>query len=692
MRSLLLSVVEAATLTGAAVRTVRLHAASGRYAATRMPGMGGSEYRIDLDSLPAEAQARYWRERIKAPTAAEERARLEALNLDEQTARLVAREAGIQRREERAEALPLNADEWRARRERWEALPQSMREEAERRAQAVRRLDALLKDGRPKMAAFAAAAAECSESTSTLRRWQQKTRNQHPADWPLMLVPDYACKGAPEADLHPAAWAYIKTEWLVQSKPTLTAVCRRAQREGNRRGWGALPSIKTIKRRIDREIPQTEMVLLREGPTALERMYPAQQRDYSTLAVHALWCSDGRKADLFVTCPEGGKPYRPILMVWIDVRTRKPLGWSVGKTENVPLVRASLRDAMTRSQAVPREFLLDNGRAYASKEITGGQPNRYRFKIKDDDMQGVATLLGIGVVWATPHHGQSKPIESFWRTLSETDKRAEFAGAYCGNSPDAKPEEFDAKKAVPLARYLAAVKEDLAAYMERSHRGDSMNGASPEEVYDTLMSAAVVRRPTAEQLRFCLLAAENKMLHALDRSITLFGGCRYWSEALHKLPSRGPYTVRYDADDAATPVALYDGDRFLCEVPLIDKAGFRDQQAARDHQRAQRAFYKTQKDGASALLAQAQAARWIDGGSLTPITPQAGEAPGVSAKVPELVALKRNGPKRKPDHQAAEDGATAARLADPYREAKARRAREEAEEQEAWGRRAAGAR
>ena len=324
-----------------------------------------------------------------------------------------------------------------------------------------------------------------------------------------------------------------------------------------------------------------------------------QQRDYSTLAVHDLWVSDGRKADVFVAFPDG-EVRRPILMAWMDARTRKVLGWAVGKTENTPLVRKSLRDAMTRSRALPREVLIDNGRAYARKEITGGQPNRYRFKVNEGEVLGAVTMLNIEVVWATPGHGQSKPIESFWRTLGETDRRAEFAGAYCGNDPLDKPEEFDPKKAVPLALYLAAVKEDLDAYLERGHRGDSMNGESPGAVYDRLMAAAVVRTPTAEQLRLCLQAAENKTLDADSHSVTILGN-RYWCEALAKLTSRGPYTVRYDADDASQPVAIYDGERFICEAPIFVKAGFRDQEAAKTHLRARNAFKK-------ALNAQARAA------------------------------------------------------------------------------------
>lgn len=682
--AVLLSVAEVAPLNGAAIRTVRLHAAEGRYAVERVGGNGGEQYRINLDSLSEAAQARYWQRHIKAPTPAETRARLEALNLDEQLARQVAREAGIRRRDDPIEQLPLTADERSARRERFEALPMSLRAEAQRRSRALQQLAALRLADRPKMECFAEVATEFAESTSTIRRWHKRVRNQERADWLLLLAPEYTCTGAPEVELHPEAWAYIRAEWLVQSQPTLTAVCRRAAREGKRRGWGVLPSIKTIKRRIDK-IDNRTVVLMREGVEALAKLYPAQQRDYSTLGVHDLWVSDGRKADLFVRFPDG-EVGRPILMFWLDVRTRKALGWAVGKTENTPLVRASMRDAMTRSKALPREVLLDNGRAYASKEISGGQPNRYRFKVNDDDMLGVATLLNVNVVWATPGHGQSKPIESFWRTICETERRAEFAGAYCGNDPLAKPEEFDQRKAVPLSAYLAAVSEDIEAYLERGHRGDSMDGRSPVEVYDELMRSAVVRTPTSEQIRLCMLAAENKMLDA-DHGVTIMGN-RYWSEALAKLATRGPYTVRYDADRAETPVAVYDGDRFICEAPIFVKSGFRDQEAAKTHNRARNAFKKATKVQAKALAAQADAASWNPANSPTPIAPDACAAPSMPAKVAELVVTGRRSARPALPAPAAGDYAQASQLGAAIRK---RRAQEQADA-EPKERRAAGAR
>lgn len=678
----------AAELLGASERTVRREIRAGAYRGELHTGNGGSQYFVDLQSLPPEAQARYWFDQVKQQPASDRRAHLERLNLEESIEREVARAAGIKRRPEVIEPLPATHAEWEQKRAAFEALPRSMKEEAWRRSRALDQLQVLMIAGRPKMECFATVATDAEESTATIRRWHKRVRNQEQCDWHLFLAADYSRGGVPKAEIHPEAWKYVQREWLVQSKPTITAVVRRAVREARRQGWGTLPSIKTFKRRIEEEVPNTTVVFMREGDKALEALYPAQERDYSNVPVNSIWVSDGHKADLFVRFADGEKPARPILMFWNDIRTRKVLGWAVSKTENVPLVRASLLNAMTRSNAAPREFLLDNGRAYASKEITGGQPTRRRFKIKEDEMNGLATMLSIKVIWATPGHGQAKPIESFWRTITATARRGEFAGAYCGNKPDAKPEEFDAKnRAVPLAAYLAAVAEDIEAYNEREHRGDSMDGHSPNELYAELMLTTPVRTPTAKQIHLCMQAAENKSLDH-DHGVTINGN-RYWCEALAKLPTRGPFTFRYDPDNASAPVAVYDGELLIAEAPIYARTGFRDQEAAKSHGRARNQFKKAAKAQATALADQAKAASWEPTRSPTPIAPQAGEAPAPAAKVAELVRVRKGQPRVvTPDAPLVD-----ADLADFERDRDEALRRDRAKRsEEPWPRRSAGAR
>ena len=44
---------------------------------------------------------------------------------------------------------------------------------------------------------------------------------------------------------------------------------------------------------------------------------------------------------------------------------------------------------------IPELITLDNGRAFASKWITGGARSRYRYRVRDEDPQGLLTTLGI---------------------------------------------------------------------------------------------------------------------------------------------------------------------------------------------------------------------------------------------------------------------------------------------------------
>lgn len=332
---------------------------------------------------------------------------------------------------------------------------------------------------------------------------------------------------------------------------------------------------------------------MREGEKALAQCYPAQKRDYTTLSLHDIWCADGHKADVFVK-DEAGDIFRPMVMAWMEVRSRVILGFAVAKSETADLVRRALHQAITHSKAVPREALMDNGRGFASKENTGGVPNRYRFKVNENDILGTLPLLGVGAIWAMPGHGQAKPIESFWRNLTEMAKRSEFEKAYCGNNPDAKPENFDKQKAVPLAEFKRVLSETIADYHAREHRGDGIDGKSPQQVYEELAKVTCIRQPTASQIRICLMTAQAKRLNSLDGSIEIDGN-RYWSADVSGLGRGMTYTVRQNPEDAREPVYLYLDDRFICEVPLVGNVGFRNKEEAKEHARRKRTYMNSVK-------------------------------------------------------------------------------------------------
>jgi hypothetical protein len=149
------------------------------------------------------------------------------------------------------------------------------------------------------------------------------------------------------------------------------------------------------------------------------------------------------------------------------VRSSKLLAWRVCETESahhVRLVFASLFEGW----GIPVHCVLDNGRGFASKWITGGTANRFRFKVKDSDPVWLLTGLGVKVHWALPFHGQSKPIERAWMDLTDTISRHPFvAGAYTGRSPMHKPANYGSK-AVPWDDFVGHVAREIAHHNARS--------------------------------------------------------------------------------------------------------------------------------------------------------------------------------------------------------------------------------
>lgn len=353
------------------------------------------------------------------------------------------------------------------------------------------------------------------------------------------LLPDKKGK-PPAAEFSPAAMAWIKLEWGCTSKPDLADVYQRCMELAPGQGW-IVPSRQTVQRRIN-ALPMWWKVLTRDGQKALADMYPAQERDYSELQSHDLWSSDGHKMDMWCK-GEDGKPYRPIIVVWYDQATRYVLGWAVSKVENSMVIRLALRNAIVNSKAIPKKALLDNGRGYTSKLLTGGTPNRYRFTVREEDPHGILTQMGVDIGWATPGHGQSKPIERFWGSFTAIAKMRQFAGAYCGNNPTNRPEECDPAKAVPEALVFAEIEKFMERYNNRVHRGHGMNGLSPRAQMDARLQNTPIRQPTEAQIRGLLLAAEAVKLAKQNpkvRKPSLFGTMR---EALSA--TAGPSNCRH---------------------------------------------------------------------------------------------------------------------------------------------------
>jgi len=455
-------------------------------------------------------------------------------------------------------------------------------------------------------------ASKYGVSKPTLWRYRNTVKNHPRTHWLPLLSPRYK-GGRPQAEFTEAAYEYIRGRSLNTSGTPLTVLIQEARDLATVNGW-IIPSDDVIRERLKKE-PKWVDTMGRQGPKALERSYPAIQKNYETLALHELWESDGRKADVFCVWPDGTIA-RPFIIVWREVRSRLVLGVKGFLNPSAAGVLSAFGMAMERAQTAPDFAKIDNGREYAAKSVTGGQGNRYRFKVVPGEQPGIMTMVGTTAEWSPPGRGQDKPIESFWRFVADRcDKAPEFEGAYCGRNPVEKPESFDRKKAIPLAAY----QQKLAAVLEffnnrHRHTGSGMNGRTPIEVY-TELSAQTVRKPVSPaHIRLCMMGVANIKPDKDDASYTLkmpgYGTCRYWSEKIAGLPletlSR-KHAVYYDLDNPSAPVSIYDGHNWLADAPQFEGLPFRNAgEGAANHVKAKNALMQPQKRAIAQMKAMAQ--------------------------------------------------------------------------------------
>lgn len=475
---------------------------------------------------------------------------------------------------------------------RWfEGLSAKKKAEAARRLEAINAVEALVQAGVGKTVAAQEVARTANVALSGLFRWQQAIYGVERADRLPHLAPKHAGR-ASEVTVPTEALDALKADYLRPEQPCFTDCHRRLVSLAAANGW-TLPSRTTLARFID-ALPPEVVVLARQGREALERMYPAQARDHAVFHAMQAVNADGHKWDVFVRWPDGTVG-RPVMVAFQDLYSGLILSWRIDRTEHKNAVRLAFGD-MVEAYGIPEHCYLDNGRGFAAKWFTGGAPTRFRFKVRDEDPDGTLKLLGVQVHWATPYHGQSKPIERAFRDFAQgAAKHPNFAGAWTGNTPLAKPENYGST-AVPLDVFERTIGACIAEHNARAGRRSRVcQGQSFRAVFDASYAQSPVRRATQEQRRLWLLAAEALRVSRQDGTIEIEGN-RYWASSLFELRGQ-TVVVRFDPDDLHKAVHVYRLDgRYLCQAEVTSAAGFNDVGAARDHAADKRTFMRATRD------------------------------------------------------------------------------------------------
>lgn len=541
----------------------------------------------------------------------------------------------------------------------YEKATDKQKEHAKAKLVPLHKLDDLVRNGLELMTALDAIAEECDIAKGSLKRWYYQVRSFERPDWlPLLIAKHNNKKSGKEAAFTEDAWEAFKADYFRNEQPQFGSCYERLKRAARENGWN-IPSASSIKRKIEREVPKLVQVQLREGDHAVMQYYPSMRRTVAEIEALEWINGDGYQHNVFVRW-HNGEIVRPKTWIWQDIRTRKILAYRVDLSENSDTIRLSLMDLIWK-YGIPKKCTIDNTRAAANKWMTGGVKNRYRFKVKEDDVTGIIPMLGIELLWTSVQfgkgHGQAKPIERAFSHggLGElVDKHPSLAGFYAGENVYNKPDNYNGgKDGVDYDTFILAIEDGIRTFNEREGRQTEICQGiySFSQVFERDYKQAHIRKASAEQMRFLMLMSEAVTLRK-DGTFELDAGGkvnnrknRYLASELIATAHR-KVVVKFDPQDLHNKVWVYGLDGvFLAEAKCTDAVAFGDKAKGREHDKARKQMVK-------AVKAQAKATLTMNAQEAARYQPQFEEEAPLEPKIIELFRQEGNAVRK---HEAVLD-------------------------------------
>lgn len=248
------------------------------------------------------------------------------------------------------------------------------------------------------------------------------------------------------------------------------------------------PSLKSVLEDLPAELPegvpmpsydQARRFIASLAPTTREKgrrsrnamlaLQGHKRRSTAGLMPMDVVTADGHTFKAKIAHPVHGKPFRPEVCVFVDVRTRLVVGWSAGLAESTWVVMDAARNAVEHLGQFAGLF-TDNGSGFVNECLTG-------------ETIGVLARLGATPIHAMPGRAQSRgKVERIQSSL--WIRAAKKFASYCGDDMDGDAEkkvvklvdrQIKLRGSSPLLPswedFLERMRGEIVAYNNRPHRG-----------------------------------------------------------------------------------------------------------------------------------------------------------------------------------------------------------------------------
>lgn len=364
-----------------------------------------------------------------------------------------------------------------------------------------------------------------------------------------------------------------------------------------------LPSYDTFVRRIEK-LPVAVLKYFRLGDKAFyDQCAPYIKRKYDDLLSNDIWVTDNHTFDIFIS--KNSAPVRVYLTAFMDVRSRKIVGWYVTDAPRSDATIYALRRGIEK-YGIPKMIYSDNGREFLTHDI-GGRGFRKTAKTDEHEPMTILQRLGIEFRTALVKNAKAKIIER--RFLDVKESFSKLFNAYTGGNVLERPERL--KYITKNADNLVII-DDFAKFVDifiegdlnrTASKADGLFGMCPDEAF--AKNLVEMRTATDDELNLMML--RNSRMQKVKRNGVMFKvyDKELWygnDEILINHLGESVY-FRYNPDDLNSVRVYDDQDRFICTASLRNQLSyFASKEEIANEMRANRAIakvvkgYKKQKD------------------------------------------------------------------------------------------------
>ncbi len=174
----------------------------------------------------------------------------------------------------------------------------------------------------------------------------------------------------PHKDMGVPAWAPLFLSFFQRPQnPSLAEAHRDFTRAWEAEQPTPAPAIDTVRRFLAK-IAKPDLEAGRKTGNALLKLRPHMKRKTDTLLPTDVYTADGTTFDAEIAHPDSGRPFKPEVVLFLDVATRRCVGLSVALAESAAATLDALRMACLFG-GIPAMLYTDNGPGYTAHVLTG---------------------------------------------------------------------------------------------------------------------------------------------------------------------------------------------------------------------------------------------------------------------------------------------------------------------------------